>query len=392
MSAEQQLVSRGTPLGVGRSESSSWEAGRDAVRASLCGRRGARGDLIVVFASDVQEVNELHRGACMAAGEAQVVGCTGNGVFTHDALLPRGCVAAHLPAGEACFGVAHAEIEDGMLARAAREAALLARERAGVGRRHSVLMLITPGRPGDQQEVVRGAYEITGARVPIVGGVAGTTPSVGETYQFVEHRTLMGAVVAVWITRARPLGVGVRHGWRPFGRPLLVSRAEGNMIWELDGQPALEMYAAECWRESGIDRPTLSSNIAERFLGLPNASGRYDVRHIIGEQDGGLRMFAYVPEHSFVQAMDSDGSQLLEGARIAAEEASAQLGRASVGSLTFSCAGRVPVLAGRIGEEAPEISRALQGTPTCGFFTCGEFARVAGSTGFHNATVAILAM
>jgi hypothetical protein len=45
-----------------------------------------------------------------------------------------------------------------------------------------------------------------------------------------------------------------------------------------------------------------------------------------------------------------------------------------------------------VREEAVEIARGLHGTPVCGFFTFGEFARLSGSTGFHNASVAILSL
>lgn len=380
-------------FGVGSSCMSSRESGREAVRSALCGRRAAPGDLVVLFASaDADEVAELHAGAVEEAGDAQVVGCTGDGVFTQDAMVPQGCAAAYLPAEDACFGVAYAEPEDEDLVGAARRAAELARRRAGAGFEHSVLMVLTPGRIGDQREVVRGAYQVTGARVPIVGCAAGTGPQLLDTHLFVEGRTLPRAVVAVWINSRRPLGVGVRHGWRPLGRPLLVTRAEGNMIYELDGRPALEVYLAERCAEIEIDREALSGKLMDRPLGLPNSSGRYDVRHILGEQDGGMRMFGYVPEQSVVQVMAGDASQLLGGARQAAVEAAAQLERAPRGSLVFSCAARVPVLGDRLGEEAREIFRALHGAPLCGLFTFGEFARVTGSTGFHNATVSILSL
>lgn len=379
-------------LGVGAGRGSPRASGRDAVVAASAGVTPGPGDLVVLFASDFDDTDEVHRGALEAAGDAQLVGCTGDVVFSHNALVPQGCVAVHLPATDAAFGVASVELDAIGLASAARRAAELARARAGAALEHSVLMLLTPGRAGDQREVVRGAYEITGARVPMVGGAAGSTPRVGQTYQFAEGDTVASAVVAVWINSARPLGVGVRHGWRPLGRPLLVTRAEGNMIWELDGRPALETYLAERDGHAEIDRPMFSGKVMDRPLGLPTAAGRYDVRHILGEEDGGLRMFGYVPEQSVVQVMSSDGAQLLAGARRAAEEARAQLGLAPRGSLVFSCAARVPVLGDRVGEEPVEISDALDGTPASGFFTFGEFARVKGSTGFHNATVAVLAL
>ena len=60
--------------------------------------------------------------------------------------------------------------------------------------------------------------------------------------------------------------------------------------------------------------------------------------------------------------------------------------------LVFSCGSRVPLLGDRAAEEAEAVSAQLAGAPVCGFYTYGEFARTAGSTGVHNSSVAVLAI
>ena len=47
------------------------------------------------------------------------------------------------------------------------------------------------------------------------------------------------------------MGVSVDHGWRPVGKPMLVTRAEGTVVHELDGTPALDAYLAE--QGDGLD-------------------------------------------------------------------------------------------------------------------------------------------
>jgi hypothetical protein len=100
---------------------------------------------------------------------------------------------------------------------------------------------------------------------------------------------------------------------------------------------------------------------------------------------------AGVAEQSVVQVMCSDDESLLVGAREAAESAMASLDGPPRLALVFSCCTRVPLLGDRLAEEVAEISAALGGAPAAGFYTCGEFARVTGSTGIHNSSVAILA-
>jgi hypothetical protein len=89
--------------------------------------------------------------------------------------------------------------------------------------------------------------------------------------------------------------------------------------------------------------------------------------------------------------MCSDDASLLEGAREAARAAAAGLEEPARLAIVFSCCTRVPLLGERVGEEVEEISAALGGAPAAGFYTCGEFGRVTGSTGIHNSSVAIIA-
>jgi small ligand-binding sensory domain FIST len=99
-----------------------------------------------------------------------------------------------------------------------------------------------------------------------------------------------------------------------------------------------------------------------------------------------------VPEQSVVQVMASDESSLLEGARRAADAAAAQLCGEARLALVFSCCTRAPLLRERLPEEVDLISSTLGGVPAGGFYTCGEFARVTGSTGIHNSSVALLVL
>jgi hypothetical protein len=107
------------------------------------------------------------------AGPASVIGCTTCGAFTDSAQVMTGCAAAFVPAEDASFGVAHIERDDVDIAGSARRAAELARDRAGDEQPHSVLLMLSDGMTPDQREIARGAYEVTGAIVPMVGGAAG---------------------------------------------------------------------------------------------------------------------------------------------------------------------------------------------------------------------------
>jgi hypothetical protein len=260
------------------------------------------------------------------------------------------------------------------------------------------MLLLTDGLTPDQREVARGTYEVTGALTPFVGGAAGDNLQWACTFTFGEGRVLEHGVLAVWINSATPMSVSVGHGWHPAGRPMLVTRTAGTVVHELDGVPALDAYLAEVPDQSVRDLAPGGADfmrtVLENPVGVPNARGRYDVRqlHAYLPEGGGLNFNTGISEHSILQVMNSDAESLLEGARQAAQDAMAALDATPALALVFSCGSRVPLLGERAGEEAQAISTALGGAPVCGFFTYGEFARVNGSTGVHNSSVAILVL
>jgi hypothetical protein len=369
-------------------------AGRESVRVALTGHQPTAEDVVVLFASIDYDIETLYRAAAAQAAPAGVFGCTSTGGFTDTEQVQSGCVAALLAAEESSFGVCHIERDDNDIAGSARLAADAARQAAGDRHANSVLLLLTDGLTPDQREIARGAYEVTTAVVPFVGGVAADSLRWERTYTFGNGRVLSNGIVAVWINSARPMGVSVDHGWRPIGKPMLVTRAEGTVVHELDGIPALEAYLSEQGGALDPSDPDFFLKVMESPVGLPNARGRYDVRqlHAYLPEGGGINLNVGVSEQSIVQVMSTDDEALIEGARRAAKEAVHELEDKARLVLVFSCGSRVPLLGDRVRDEVDAISSALDGAPVCGFYTFGEFARTTGSTGVHNSSVSILAL
>jgi hypothetical protein len=366
-------------------------AGREAVRTALAGQSPTADDLFIIFPSASYDLEALHQGAMDEAGPASVVGCTTVGAFTDEMQLPFGCAAAYLAGNDVSFGVSHAEWDGDDIAASARNAVDTARLRAGEDHPYSAVILLCDGFIPDQRALARGAYEVTGAVIPIVGGAAGDDLQWQRTSTFGEGQVLGNGVVAIWVNSARPLAVSVDHGWTPFGKPMLVTRSEGSVIYELDGQQALEAYMSERGAALREDARSFGEKAMERPLGLPGVNGRYELRHIHDTTpDGGLVLTTGVPEQSVVQVMAADNDELLAGAGRAAEDALARHGGSPDLALVFSCCTRAALIRERIAEEVETIASCVGGVPSGGFYTCGEFARVTGSTGIHNSSVAML--
>jgi hypothetical protein len=387
-------------MGVGHSlETDPMSAAHDACAAALAGRTPEAGDLMILFPTIQYDQAALFDAAREVAGPGDVVGCSAFSSFTRDAQVGQGTVAAFLPSGDLSFGVAGVDGVGSDIYGAAREVTQLALDEAGGEADHSALMILSDGLVGDQREVVRGAYAVTGASVPLVGGAAGNDQQIGYTVQSAGSKVMTNGLAAVWINSPTPLGVGVGHGWRPVGEPMIVTRADRNIVYELDGQPAVQAYLAQRTARplgtnlSGEGEVSFSASTLDEPLGLANVSGGYDVRHILYRtKNDGLLLFGHVNEQSVVQAMVGHWSDLVDAAEGAAGDATAQRTGDPHGALVFSCTGRIAPLGHHVTREADAISAAIGATPMAGFFTYGEFARVTGSTGFHNATVVVLAL
>jgi hypothetical protein len=370
-------------------------AGREAVRRAIGDRPVGAGDLVLLFPSVSYDLEVLHQAALDAAAPAPVVGATTVGAFTSAGQVATGCVAIVLrgEGGSMRFGIAHIERSGDDCVALGRTAAELALERVGEEREHSVLLMLCDVLTPDQRALARGAYEVTSALVPLVGGAAGDDLHFRETFTFGEGRVCGHGLVAVWVTSDYPLAVSVGHGWHPFGAPMLVTRAEGPVIHELDGRPALGAYLEAC--EIDLTRSTRSfGELCMAWpVGIPTGAGTHDIRQIHERTlDGGLVLTTGVPEQTVLRTMTSDPASLLAGAESAAVAALAQLDGPASLAVVFSCCTRVPMLGDRLQEEIEVISRALGGVPAAGFYTCGEFARVTGSSGIHNASVALLCL
>src|SRR6266571_7335721 len=149
---------------------------------------------------------------------------------------------------------------------------------------HRALLLLTDGLAGDQQEIIRGAYGVLGAAVPLVGGCAGDDLEMTGTFQLYGDQVLTDSVVAAGIASDGAIGIGVRHGWQRVGEPMLVTRSEGNRVYALDDRPALDVYL----EQSGAVEPARSNAGAfirlamTHPLGLSSHTGEEQVRYIGG--------------------------------------------------------------------------------------------------------------
>jgi hypothetical protein len=263
---------------------------------------------------------------------------------------------------------------------------------------HRAVLMLTDGLAGDQQEIVRGAYSVLGAGVPVVGGSAGDDLKMTRTFQLHGDQVLTNSVVAAGIASDAPLGIGVRHGLRPVGEAMLVTSSGANQVHTLDDRPALDVYLEQLGvtELSGMDQESLTRLALTHPIGLSRQNGEQQVR-LVSSADftaRSLSCMAEVPQGTLVWIMEGDAESVLRATDAACRASLASLGdRAPLGMLAFDCFARRSVL-GETGiqTELDRLAASAAGVPFAGFYTYGEIARTSGIRGFHNQTLVVLSI
>ena len=381
-------------IGIGHSgDADAQRAGRHAADGALIGQDVK---LVVVFCSDSYDLDALVREVRARSGDAPLVGCSTAGEIATGGPGDAGVVVMALGGPGFSVSTATASCQTSGLRGAGAEVAECLRELEE--RPHRVLLLLTDGLAGDQQEIVRGAYGVVGAGVPLVGGCAGDDLKMQATFQMHDDAVLRGAVVAAAIGSDAPLGVGVRHGWRRVGEPLLVTHSADNKVFSLDDRPALDVYLERMGApaEAREDTEAFTRFALTHPLGLGRRSGEDHVRFIGGADfhERSLQCIAEVPQGATAWFMEGDNASVLEATDAACADALAPLGdHRPLGVLAFDCIARRGILGDQgIQAEVDRVASNAGNAPVAGFYTYGEIARTRGVSGFHNQTLVLLAL
>ena len=377
--------------GSGSSTSTDAAAATTEAITAAAGERTPR--LVILFCSPSHDMATIARAAAdLVPDGTTVVGCTTAGEIV-DGDAGSGHVVA-LAIGGPGFTVATSlgMVSDGDRAAGAAAAACM----TDIDAPHQVLLLLSDGLIGPRGEIVRGAYGALGAGVPLVGGCAGDELAMRSTQLLRDGEVLSGAIVGVGIGSTGPIGIGVGHGWRRIGEPVVVTESDGHTVHRLDDQPAFDHYLTSVgappeafergagWQNTLLFHP----------FGLIRPGGE-EVRAVLGvDHDTRSLWCGDVPQGTVITMMRGDAETVMAGTHQAADAALAGLGDTPpVALLAFDCAARRAVLGpDGIRSEAAELAARAPGTPIAGFYTYGEYSRTHGARGVHNATLVLLAL
>jgi hypothetical protein len=369
-------------------EQSLWSA--EQGWTGLAGSLGETAQLLLLFGgTDVLTETSWHDSLQQAYPNAIWFGCSTAGEICNTRVFDESLVATAVSCESTSTRSFQTTVSAAGGSRRAGE--LLAGEMADPGLCH--VFVLSDGHRVNGSELVRGLLTHLPQGVQVTGGMAGDGARFERTLVLADSEPTSGAIAALAFYGERlAIGYGSIGGWDAFGPERLVTRSEGNVLYELDDRPALDLYKTYLGEHSA-DLPSsglLFPLSIQRKEGDDNL-----VRSIIAvdEQMQSLTFAGDIPIGSRAQLMKANFERLIDGASDAANLSVHNLaGRSPQLAILISCVGRKLVLRQRTEEEV-EVVREVLGPEAVmtGFYSYGEICPVAPTTRceLHNQTMTI---
>lgn len=309
---------------------------------------------------------------------------------THIAREPGLCILAIADAtGD--YGTACGPIGESPRATAAELVRMALAKAQRLGEKPAMVWM--SGAPGCEEEILLGLQDVVGTATPIVGGSAADNAIEGKWQVMADASPIgNGLVVSVLFPSTR-IGAAFHSGYQPTEKRGRITRGSGRRVFEIDGQPAADVYAA--WTQGAVTRPSSGSvNVLMESSLWP--LGR-QVDQIRGADifklshpetlsaDGSLTLFTDISVGDEFVLMQGTAESLLERPALVSDAACRMGGidkEQVSGMILVFCAGCMLTVKDRLDEVRRSLNACLPGVPFIAAFTFGEQGPALAS---HNA-------
>ncbi|MBD1842255.1 FIST C-terminal domain-containing protein [Cyanobacteria bacterium FACHB-63] len=389
----------GTQAGVGISHLRNvTQAAKEAVQKALSAAHIDQPDFVFLFASlgyDQQKLVEIVR---QATGNCPLAGCSGQGVIVQN------------EADESNFSIAVMVIRSDEIRFTTRYAVGLKDDATEVGKTiasklsvdlsddSQAMFVFTDGMTVNFDRLRDGIESAMPRSLPILGGAAGSDAEMRETFQYCNDQVFSDGVVATLISGDCNLVWALNHGCVPIGYERKITRAEGNRIYEIDGQPVFNVLREYLTDEEikAWDRTIVAFCFG---LKAPNESkDEFVIRYLPSKDEvaGSVTLQTEVVEGSSIWITRRDVEKITQGIDLIAQTVNAQLGdRPAKLIFQFDCYGRGKSVLGEAQKQHLEQQLQQQigvSLPWIGLYTHGEIAPLQNRNSFHNYTLVLAAI
>ena len=364
----------------------SWNASEDPDRQPV---ENHNADLVMYFGQrEALAGGRLFDRLRESYPEALLIGCSTGGQILDNAFGEDDMVTAAIRFADTKLQLTSADIRDPNQSYACGKtigASLNADGLAGI-------FVLSDGTMVNGSDLAAGIADGVGENVPIMGGLAGDGDRFEETLVGAGDRPRSGQIGAIgFYGNAVRFGHGSEGGWDVFGPQRKVTRSSGNILYELDGQPALDLYERYLGEEA--EQLPGSALLYPLQVWDPKEPDNNVVRTVLNvDREARSMTFAgNVPEGFLAQLMRGNLDRLAAGAAEAARQAGNSVSDGQL-AIMISCIGRRLLMGQRVEEEIEAASRELGSEmPHLGFYSYGEICPrfVSGRPRLHNQTMTI---
>jgi small ligand-binding sensory domain FIST len=378
--------------GVGLSTAKDTErAGIEAAEAARNRMGAATADLALIFATVEHGplYSRLLRTVKTTTHATHVVGCSAGGVITTDGEIERAPGVAVLTVKADTFSASRFFIPQlrGRAHETGREVAALTLPHAG----EDNLLVVFPDTYNFNSAAFFSGIVETAPDVAVVGGGASEDGTLGETFQLCGDTVSNDSLSGVLFSGHFHHTIGIAQACQPIGPVHTITRSQQNLILELDGRPAFEVFS-EAVRKPLLE--DLRRAAAFVFVGLPVdperqriARGEYIVRNIVGfdPRQGIVAIADEVRQGQKMVFTLRDGSVSRDDLKITLEAQTQLWQDHRPGfALYFNCLGRGRGLYGLPDLDTAYIKQYLGEIPLIGFFTGCEIAPIHHQHSLHQ--------
>ena len=253
-------------------------------------------------------------------------------------------------------------------------------------------LLSASGKMIDGETLVRSIEKTTGPQVNLFGGMAGDDITFTGTYVFTNDRSTDHGIVSLVLNEEKISLQGMAiSGWKPMGVFRTVTKSDGNLIYTIDNEPALEMYLRFLGehRSSADDQVRFFESIGIHYpFQIERENREPKMCNPVGydKEKEALMCESDVPQGSRFRFSTPPDFDIIETVVGKANELKDQVHAEADALLIFSCAGRLSAL-GPMAKEENEGLASIWNAPMAGFYTYGEFGRaIDGKHEFHSTT------
>jgi hypothetical protein len=249
------------------------------------------------------------------------------------------------------------------------------------------IMLLSAGLQADGEQIVLGVIAAIGYQAPLFGGLAGDDLRMQGSYVFGSSQVISEGLVAVAFDQNQvELSGTTVSGWRKIGTPKTITHSEGNLVYSIDNQPTLDVYAK--YLNLPIDSITALAGEYPLLVMRDNEAFVLRSAMVINE-DKSMVYAGSVPQDAKVFFSMPPGSEIIDRAVENVAEFQGMYPDTSA-VVMVSCKARHLALGPLVEDEIAAIYNIWK-QPMVGFFAYGEIGpNKVGNCDFHNDTISLV--